>query len=69
VLLSRPIRRPHLLALAHHSLAIALMEQGKGAAEHHVRTALALRRDRHSHLAEQDRLLLAKLREVRDQLN
>ena len=68
-LLSPPIRRPQLLALAHHSLAIALMHQGKGDAEHHAQTALALRPDPHSHLAEQDRLLLSTLREVRAELN
>jgi Flp pilus assembly protein TadD len=64
-LLSPPICRPHLLALAHHSLAVALMHQGRPGAEHHARTALALRPDPRSHLAEEDRLLLAKLREVR----
>lgn len=55
--------RRHLLALAHHSLAVALLQQGHlDAAESHARTALALRSDPHSHLAEQDRLLLAELR-------
>ena len=56
-------RRRHLLALAHHSLAVALLHQGQPAAEHHARTALALRADPDSHLAEQDRMLLTKLRE------
>jgi len=56
-------RRRHLLALAHHSLAVALLHQGQPAAEHHARTALALRTDPDSHLAEEDRTLLAKLRE------
>jgi tetratricopeptide (TPR) repeat protein len=65
-LLSNAVRRPHLLALAHHSLAVALMRQGSPEAEHHARTALALRPDPDSHLAEEDRLLLAKLRELRD---
>ncbi len=61
-LLSPPVRRPHLVALAHHNLAVALMHQGeRDAAEYHVRTALALRPDPESHLAEEDRILLAKL--------
>jgi tetratricopeptide (TPR) repeat protein len=54
-------RRRHLLALAHHSLAVALLHQGHPAAEQHARTALALRTDPDSHLAEQDRMLLAKV--------
>jgi tetratricopeptide (TPR) repeat protein len=55
----------HLLALAHHSLAIALMHQDRAdAAEEHARVALALRADPDSHFAEQDRLLLAQLRAV-----
>jgi tetratricopeptide (TPR) repeat protein len=67
-LLSPPIRRPQLLAQVSHNLAIALMNQGKDGAEFHARTALALRSDPQSHLAEQDRLLLSQLREVkRDQ--
>jgi ATP/maltotriose-dependent transcriptional regulator MalT len=61
-----PTRRRHLLALAHHSLAVALMHQRSPEAEDHARTALALRPDPDSHLAEEDRLLLAKLRELRD---
>ena len=61
-LLSPPMRRPHLLALVHHNLAIALMHQGRlEAAECHVRTAAALRPDPESHQAEEDRILLAKL--------
>lgn len=64
-LLSTAVRRPHLLAFAHHSLAVALMHQGSPEAEHHVRTALGLRPDPDSHLAEEDRLLLAKLGELR----
>lgn len=53
---------PDLLAVAHHHLAIALMLQGSCEAEHHARTALALRDDPDSHLAEGDRILLAMLR-------
>lgn len=68
-LLSPPMRRPQLLAHAHHNLAIALLQQGSDAAEHHARAALALRPDPNSHLAEQDRLLLEKLREARTELN
>jgi ATP/maltotriose-dependent transcriptional regulator MalT len=64
-LLSIDCRRRHLLALAHHNLAIALMYQRHPGAEHHAEAALALRTDPDSHLAEQDRLLLAKLRERR----
>jgi ATP/maltotriose-dependent transcriptional regulator MalT len=65
-LLSPPVRRPHLLALAHHSLAVALMHQRQlNAAEYHAETALALRPDQESHLADEDRLLLAKLRALR----
>lgn len=64
-LLAPPIRLPHLVALAHHNLAVALMHQGRPGAEYHARTALALRPDPESHLAEQDRILLAKLREIR----
>ena len=62
-LLSTAGHRRHLLALAHHSLAVALMHQGHPDAEHHAATALALRPDRESHFAEQDRMLLTKLRE------
>jgi tetratricopeptide (TPR) repeat protein len=61
-LLSPPIQRPHLLAQAHQSLAVALMHQWRPEAEHHAQTALALRPDPESHLANEDRLLLAKLR-------
>jgi len=65
-LLLPPIRRPHLLALAHHSLAVALMHQGRlESAEYHARTALVLRPDPESHLAAEDRILLAKLRAQR----
>ena len=46
------------------SLAVALMHQGRPGAEYHARTALALRPDQESHLAERDRILLAKLREI-----
>jgi tetratricopeptide (TPR) repeat protein len=53
---------PQLLAVTHHHLALALMFQGSREAEHHARTALALRGDPKSHLAEADRILLAKLR-------
>lgn len=60
-LLSVDGRRRHLLALAHHNLAVALLHQDHPDAERHVETALALRPDPDSHLAEQDRLLLAKL--------
>jgi tetratricopeptide (TPR) repeat protein len=59
-----PLRR-HLLALAHHSLAVALLHQGHPDAEAQAQIALALRPDPKSHLAEQDRMLLAKLRERR----
>src|SRR5882672_4659533 len=61
-LLSPPIRRPHLLALAHHNLAVALMRMGQPDAEYHARTALALRADPTSHLADEDRILLARIR-------
>jgi ATP/maltotriose-dependent transcriptional regulator MalT len=61
-------RRP-LLAHAHHSLAVAPMQQDHSDAEHHARVALALRGDPDSHLAEEDRLLLARLREARADLN
>jgi ATP/maltotriose-dependent transcriptional regulator MalT len=67
-LLSSTSRR-HLLALAHHSLAVALMHQGKGEAEHHATTALTLRSDLHSHLAEEDRMLLSQLRQGRREAN
>jgi ATP/maltotriose-dependent transcriptional regulator MalT len=61
-LLLPPIRRPHLLALAHHSLAVAMMHQGQlDAAEHHARTALALRPDPQSQQAEECWILIAKL--------
>lgn len=53
---------PQLLAVAHHHLALALMLQGSREAEHHAQTALALRGDPDSHLAEADRILLARLR-------
>jgi len=68
-LLSPPAWRPHLLAQAHHSLAVALMHQGSDEAEHHAVTALALRLDPQSHLAEEDRILLSMLRDARMQLN
>lgn len=61
-LLRPPIQRPHLLAQAHHSLAIALMHQGLPDAEHHARNALALRPDPTSNLAKEDLILLVKLR-------
>ena len=61
--------RPHLLAQAHHSLAVTLMHQGSDEAEHHAVTALALRSDPQSHLAEEDRILLSMLRDARMQLN
>jgi hypothetical protein len=64
-LLPPPIQRPHLLAQTHHSLAVALMHQGLPDAEHYARNALALRPDPTSNLAEEDRLLLAKLHERR----
>ncbi len=64
-LLSATGQRRHLLALAHHSLAVALLHQGHPDAEAQAQIALALRPDPDSHLAEQDRLLLAKLRERR----
>jgi hypothetical protein len=38
------------------------MHQRRPEAEHHAQTALALRPDPESHLANEDRLLLAKLR-------
>jgi tetratricopeptide (TPR) repeat protein len=57
----------HLLALAHHNLAVALMLQGNEEAEHHAATALALRSN--SHLAEEDRSLLSRLRDAKTQLN
>ncbi|TMQ28297.1 MAG: hypothetical protein E6J90_00675 [Deltaproteobacteria bacterium] len=55
---------PELLAVAHHHLALALMFQGSREAEHHAQAALALRRDPDSHLAEADRILLARLRQT-----
>ncbi|TMQ03563.1 MAG: hypothetical protein E6J90_22335 [Deltaproteobacteria bacterium] len=57
---------PDLLAVAHHHLAIALMFLGSREAEHHAQTALALRGDPDSHLAEADRMLLARLRALND---
>jgi len=63
-LLSPLTWRPDLLAVAHHSLALALMYQGRTDAVHHVRTALTLRTDQNSYLAEADRSLLSKLREL-----
>ena len=68
-LLAPTAGRRHLLALAHHSLAIALMSQGHDGAAHHARTALALRPDPESHLAEQDRQLLARLHGAQPDLN
>ena len=64
-LLSRADRRPHLRALVHHRLAIALMHQGKEDAEHHAWIALALRPDPQGSPAEADRNLLSKLRKLR----
>jgi tetratricopeptide (TPR) repeat protein len=65
-LLSPPVRRPHLLALAHYNLAVALMHRRQlDAAEYHAQTALALRPDQESHLAEEDRILLVTLRALR----
>jgi tetratricopeptide (TPR) repeat protein len=64
-LLSPPADRPHLLALAHHNLAVVLMHQGRAAAEYHAKAALALRPDPSSDLAKQDRLLLTRLRDNR----
>jgi tetratricopeptide (TPR) repeat protein len=61
--------RCQLRAFAHHSLAVALMSQGHDGAAHHARIALALRPDPDSHLAEQDRQLLAQLQEARPDLN
>ena len=61
-LLSVDDRRRHLLAFAHHNLAVALMQQSHPDAERHAEAALTLRPGPDSHLAEQDRLLLAKLR-------
>lgn len=55
---------PQLLAVAHHHLALALMFQGSREAEHHAQTALTLRGDPDSHLAEADRILLARLRQT-----
>jgi tetratricopeptide (TPR) repeat protein len=68
-LLAPSVGRPHLLASAHHSLAIALMYQGCGEAEYHLRTAMELRPDPHSNLAEEDRILLDRLREQQMALN
>lgn len=64
-LLSADGRRRHQLAFAHHNLAVALMQQGHPDAEYHAETALTLRPDPETHFAEQDRLLLAKLRALR----
>jgi tetratricopeptide (TPR) repeat protein len=69
VVLSPQASGAPLLALAHHNLAIALLHQGSDEAEHHASTALALRADPQSHLAEQDRILLARLREAKAALN
>lgn len=69
VLLSPSPWQPHLLAQAHHSLAVALMHQGSDEAEHHAVTALELRLDPQSHLAEEDRILLSRLRDARTYLN
>jgi tetratricopeptide (TPR) repeat protein len=68
-LLAPRTRRPQLLALAHHSLAVALMHQGSGEAEYHATIALTLRPDPNSHLAEEDRILLSRLRDARPQVN
>lgn len=64
--LLRPARRGDLLAQAHHNLAVALMELGSDEAEHHAATALALRPDKSSPLAEEDRILLGRMREARE---
>ena len=55
---------PHLPAVTHHTLALALMEQASDKAEHHAGTALALRVDPHSHVAEADRLRLSRVRDT-----
>jgi hypothetical protein len=54
-----------LLALAHRSLAIALQPPGRRGADRHAQIALAVAPDPASRLAEEDRLLLALLREFR----
>ncbi len=55
---------PYLQATLHHHLALVLLEQHKdaGEAEHHAAAALALRWDKTSRLAEEDRALLARIR-------
>ena len=52
-----------LLAQAHHHLAVVLHHRRSDDAEYHAGAALALRSDAAGHLAEQDRLLLARVRE------
>lgn len=59
-----PTSRRHLLAQAHHHLAIALMYDDSDAAEIHAWAALSLRTDQRSHWAEQDRKLLSRLQEA-----
>jgi tetratricopeptide (TPR) repeat protein len=55
---------PFLVATLHHDLAAALEAQGKHdeEAEHHASAALELRWDKDSHLARDDRALLARVR-------
>jgi hypothetical protein len=54
---------PYLRATLHHHLALVLLEQHKDAdeAEHHAAAALALRWDKTSRLASEDRALLARI--------
>ena len=58
-----PTSRRHLLAQAHHHLAIALLYDDRNAAEVHAWAALSLRPDQRSHWADEDRKLLSRLRE------
>jgi tetratricopeptide (TPR) repeat protein len=54
----------NVLGSAHHSLAVALLCQSKPDAEEHARAALALRSDPHGELANEDRELLTKIRDL-----
>jgi tetratricopeptide (TPR) repeat protein len=65
-LLSTAGAQRNLLALAHHNLAVALRHQGHPDAARHAEAALAIRTDHDSHLADEDRILLTKLRERRE---
>jgi tetratricopeptide (TPR) repeat protein len=58
---------PYLLATLHHQLALVLCEDRAqlDEAEQHAEAALALRWDKNARLAEEDRALLARIRDAR----